>query len=322
MRFISLKTGNTLVQHKDSLIDSQTLEGVSPIINGIPRFVVSEDDYAENFGWQWNHWENVQSESRGGTLQHTRNLAERSGLWGSSNLTAGKTLLECGMGGGDDTEVLLTLPLKEVHSFDISRSVDRAAKYLKDPRLTISQASIYEIPYPDESFDIVWCHRVIQHTPDPELAIRSVCKKVKPGGFLFIHSYKRSLRLMIEFKYKYRWLTKRLPSKVIYQFVDKWGPFFHRLNKILYSNIVTKFLAVNFVPFYKAPVGGIHSEMTDEENLEWEKLVTFDALTPAYDKPMSTKKFVAILKDEGFEISELFDPPKSPLIAQAVKVGS
>jgi hypothetical protein len=44
------------------------------------------------------------------------------------------------MGGGDDTEALLTLPFKEVHSFDISNSVERAKKYLEDKRLTISQA--------------------------------------------------------------------------------------------------------------------------------------------------------------------------------------
>ena len=36
------------------------------------------------------------------------------------------------MGGGDDTEVLVTLPFAEIHSFDLSSAVERAHKHLKD----------------------------------------------------------------------------------------------------------------------------------------------------------------------------------------------
>src|SRR3546814_10594638 len=71
------------------------------------------------------------------------------------------------MGGGDDTEVLLKFPFSKIYSFDFSNSVDRARKFIKDDRSYMFQASILGIPLPDRSFDFVFCHRVIQHTPDP-----------------------------------------------------------------------------------------------------------------------------------------------------------
>lgn len=211
MNFVNPKNGSELKLLNGKYIDVGTNETLAEVRNEIARFVDSKDDYAENFGFQWNTWQHIQSEQRGSKLRHTENLNNRSGLWDNLNMVEGARLLECGMGGGDDTEVLLTLPLSEIHAFDISTSVERAAKYLADSRLKIFQASIYEIPYPPASFDIVWCHRVLQHTPDPEKAMRSVCRMVKPGGFLFVHCYKRSRKYMQEFKYKYRWLTKRLP---------------------------------------------------------------------------------------------------------------
>lgn len=60
--------------------------------------------------------------------------------------------------------------------------------------------------------------------------------------------------------------------------------------------------------------------MSDAENLEWEKFVTFDAFTPMHDQPMTTEQFTFILKDEGFEIDWLFDPETSPLLARATKL--
>jgi hypothetical protein len=35
---------------------------------------------------------------------------------------------------------------------------------------------------------------------------------------------------------------------------------------------------------------------------------------------MSTKKFIGMLEEQGFRIDKLFNPQKSPLLAQAVKI--
>lgn len=319
--YINRKTGAALRAQGDLFVDCQTGETVASIRGGIPRFVQESDDYAGSFGFQWNVWHSVLSESRS-NYHHAKDLKARSGLWDSSFSAAGKTLLECGMGGGDDTEVLLSLPLAELHAFDISLAVDRAAKFLHDDRLRIAQASIFDIPYPVESFDIVWCHRVVQHTPDPEAAIRSVCKMVKPGGFLFLHSYKRSKKYMSEFRYRYRWLTTRLPKPWIYSFLRWFGKPMHFVNRLSKRSSFFSELTYKFIPFYQAPANGLLDNMSREEVIEWERMVTFDALTPAYDNPMTTEQFTSILKSEGFEIVWLHDPEDNPLLARAIKVCS
>ena len=317
MHFIDPTSGNPLVQREDRWCDSVTGAEVAKLVDGIPRFVQDQEDYAKNFGFQWNTWHSAQSQTRS-NFDHAAVLKERSGLWDEGVELEGKSLLECGMGGGDDTEMLLTLPLAEIHAFDISRSVERAAKYLSDDRLTISQASIFEIPYPPESFDFVWCHRVIQHTPDPERALRCVCKMVKPGGFLFAHSYKRSRKHMREFRYKYRPITTRMPQLWIYRFLNWFGAPLHDLQTLLGLTSLSRELGRQWVPFYKCSRQQTEG-MSRAEIIDFERLITFDALTPQFDLPMTTEKFTGILADEDFEVTWLFDPEVSPVIARAVK---
>ncbi len=288
---------------------------VAVIRDGIPRFVSPEDNYAESFGYQWKRWHSNRSDARNPGYNLRQVILERT-HFGEVNL-AGKTLLECGMGGGDDTEVLLTLPFSEIHSFDLSTSVERAAQFLTDKRLRFFQGSIYEIPYPDEAFDIVYCHRVLQHTPDPAEALRRICAKVRPGGLLFVHSYKRSPDHMAEWRYKYRWLTKRLPWRVIVTYVDIIGPLLHHLNRLLYRYRSTHALAYRLIPFYHIPEYGEGGKTSAAAVIELEKQITFDALTPWHDHPMRSEEFREIIESAGFDILHFHDPVVSPLFATA-----
>jgi SAM-dependent methyltransferase len=57
------------------------------------------------------------------------------------------------------------------------------------PEHFVCQADILDLPAADASFDPVLCLGVLQHTPDPEAAIRALAAKVKPGGRLVIDHY-------------------------------------------------------------------------------------------------------------------------------------
>jgi ubiquinone/menaquinone biosynthesis C-methylase UbiE len=317
--YVKPNTSNTLKLEDDRLIDVITGELVGKIVHRIPRFIDINNNYAESFGWQWKKWENNQSESRGSNLKQSNLLKERT-RFDEFDLD-GKIILECGMGGGDDTEVLVQWPFAEIHSFDLSTAVERAAKYLNDGRLFISQASIYSIPYPDRVFDFVFCHRVLQHTPNPEMALRSICKKVKGGGILFVHSYKRSKRHMQEWRYKYRWLTKRLPKSVIYAYVKVFGRLLHKVVHSFHSRGgLLREIAYQYIPFYRVGKSRVYLEKSISETIELEQMITFDALTPVYDSPMSTETMKKILHEEGFEILHLEDSLVSPVYATARKI--
>lgn len=297
-------------------VDGTSGELVAPVVEGIPRFV-SDEEYSASFGWQWNRWTDTLSDIKTGGDAKRRLLLERTSF--DRYEMEGRTILECGMGGGDDTEVLLTLPFGEVHAFDLSTAVDRARWLQTDERLTLSQASIYEIPYADQSFDFVFCHRVLQHTPDPQAALRSVCRKVAPGGVLFAHSYKRSWRNMASYKYKYRWLTRRMSRERVYGLISRHGHQLHRLQlAAVRRGRVTAFLALSFVPFEQVPR---YQDAGADQLLEIAKLCTFDALTPRFDRPMTTKQFTQAIESEGLRIESLHDPKVSPLWCTAVRPG-
>lgn len=304
-----------LVVEDDGVYTRAGHSRVAEVVDTIPRFVDGGMNYAEDsFGFQWKKWRNTLSDARN-TGSMRRSVILRRTHFDEYD-TEGKTILECGMGGGDDTEVLLQFPFAEVHSFDLTTAVERARDTLDDPRLTLSQASIFSIPYPDESFDFVYCHRVLQHTPDPAEALRQICRKVKPGGVLFAHSYKKSWRYLMHYKYKYRWLTKRVPRAWVLSFIDRFGRFLFRVNELAGRTRFTRVLGYNFVPF--DPIRE-YGSLDREGLIEVCKLVTFDALTPTYDKPMTTKRFLKIIEEEGFRVDHLQDPPRSPLCCTATR---
>ncbi len=314
--FFDPSSGERLVESNGHLVGDSTGARIAPIRQGIPRFVEDAEDYAENFGWQWNRWTDILSDSRTGQSEKRSLLLKRTHF--ADFDLQGKKILECGMGGGDDTEVFLSLPFGEVHAFDLSRAVDRAQRHITDDRLTLSQASIYSIPYEKQSFDFVVCHRVIHHTPKPSDALKCVCDMVKPGGVLFVESYRRSIYSMMNYKYKYRWITRHMRPEHVYGFVEKWGRTMHWVNNLLRRRSrFIRALAYNFVPFEHIPEYG---SLGEEQILELEKLVTFDALTPRYDKPTTAKKLVDLIEKEGFCIEHLHDEFHSTVYCTARRV--
>lgn len=44
--------------------------------------------------------------------------------------------------------------------------------------------SIHDLPFPDDSFDIVHVHQVLQHITDPVLAMQEMRRVAKGGGIV------------------------------------------------------------------------------------------------------------------------------------------
>lgn len=321
--FVHPLTKEPLTRFSPTALFTPSSSHAVPVVNNIPRFVPPGHNYARSFGYQWRRWSRTQSDACNNSDDKRRLLLART--WFDQYDIAGKTVLECGCGSGTDTEVLLSLPFSEVHAFDLSTSVEQAAELLlPDPRLTLSQASITRIPYPERSFDVVFCHRVLQHTPDPEASLRSVARMVKPGGLLFVHCYRRSPLFMRNFKYKYRPITRRLPPGLVARLIEFSAPLSRALNTRMRLRrdgdrwLGSRFLddlAYRFVPLNHS--AGMYAHLGPERELELEKLITFDALTPRFDNPMTEASFTRTLAEEGFAIDHLATDEQEPLYATA-----
>lgn len=109
------------------------------------------------------------------------------------HLRQSSRLLDCGCGPGsiscDFARLLLSGHVngidREESQVDLAR--DRAATHNLN-NATFSVGSIYELPFADSSFDVVFAHAVFEHLASPNLALAEVFRVLSPGGMAAIRS--------------------------------------------------------------------------------------------------------------------------------------
>lgn len=106
----------------------------------------------------------------------------------------GRTLLEIGCGLGTDLlqfarggAIVTGLDLTE-QSIELARK--RFDMYGVPGSFQVGDAE--NLPFPDNSFDVVYSFGVLHHTPDTARAIREVARVLKPGGEIVIMLYHRT----------------------------------------------------------------------------------------------------------------------------------
>jgi len=71
-----------------------------------------------------------------------------------------------------------------VYGFDYAREAVAAVQRRGFGK--VARASITEIPYPSDTFDLAYSFEVIDEVPDSDLAIRELYRVLKPGGSLLL----------------------------------------------------------------------------------------------------------------------------------------
>lgn len=270
-----------------------------PVVGGIPRFVPPEN-YASSFGYQWNVHRRTQLDSNTG-LPISRDRV--FGVTGWPRDLRGSTVLEVGSGAGRFTEVLVATGA-QVFSFDYSSAAE--ANYTNNgaaPNLYVFQADIYRIPLQREAFDKVLCLGVLQHTPDPAAAFRSLALQVKPGGELVIDVYAKRLSALLSWKYLLRPVTKRLERQRLYRLVEA------AVDILLPAAVMLRRVGGRSGARLLPIVEYSHLGLPPALNREWAILDTFDMYSPAHDHPQSLATVRRWFAEAGFAEIEVRDGP-------------
>lgn len=106
-------------------------------------------------------------------------------------LRAGMTLLDCGCGPGTITAGLAqaTSPGK-VTGIDLAESQVAAAREnaatLGVANVAFERGDVYDLPYRDDLFDVVFSHAMLEHMQDPLAVLGEMRRVLKPGGIVGI----------------------------------------------------------------------------------------------------------------------------------------
>lgn len=106
-----------------------------------------------------------------------------------SVLNKNTTVLDLGCGSGRWTKFIAD-KVKIVEAVDPSEAV-LSASYLNknEKNVRVTQASVSNIPFNDNTFDFVICLGVLHHIPDTQQALIDVVKKIKNGGSILLYLY-------------------------------------------------------------------------------------------------------------------------------------
>lgn len=285
IQLIDPTTKQALVAREDGLYDPSGACAY-PRTNGVFR-IAGDDNYTQNFGFQWNKFAETQVDKASQLdMSKRRFFAETN--WDREDLS-GKTVLEVGSGAGRFSQIILDHTQAELYSVDYSNAVD--ANFRNNgthPRLHLFQASIYELPFAPAQFDKVICIGVLQHTPDFEQSVASLCRMVKPGGELVVDFYGISgWWTKLQAKYLFRPITKRMSHEKLHAWIDRNVDGMIRASRFFTKIGVGKFVN-RFLPLCDID-GTLPPNLPYAQLRELCVLDTFDMFSPEHDHPQTLR---------------------------------
>jgi ubiquinone/menaquinone biosynthesis C-methylase UbiE len=100
-----------------------------------------------------------------------------------------RKLLDCGCGSGGITVGLAAVVAPDqvtgidIAASEIERARERAAGLIN---VNFAVEDIRVLPYPDNSFDAIFAHNMLEHLLDPDQALREMQRVLKPDGLIGI----------------------------------------------------------------------------------------------------------------------------------------
>jgi ubiquinone/menaquinone biosynthesis C-methylase UbiE len=258
---------------------------------------VSSAGYASSFGEQWRRWATTQLDSVNGTDIFRRRF-ER--YFGGLERLRGLEVLDAGCGAGAFLDVVAPYAARVV-GVDLSESVESAHTSMRShPGVDVVQADLLQLPFPEESFDFVYCIGVIQHTADPETAFKSLARMVRPGGTLAVWIYERTPYERLKPRHLVRGYTAGMDPERAMPFVQRYcrvaRPTRRFLRRLPGGRQLSRLVPVSDVSAYPGPVA---ERLTPEQVDEWEVMDTYDMLITTYEQPQRPDDVARWFADAG-----------------------
>jgi SAM-dependent methyltransferase len=172
-------------------LDCQDCQRNWPILGGIPRFIEgisSEADlrkvYADSFGHQCTTYDWLRDEDEEEFYAITDLRPED---------LSGKTVFDAGCGGGRLARIVAPR-CGEFVGLDYSIAVEKAYELCRGvENAHFIQCDINNHPLKPETFDLVYSHGVLHHTPDTKRSFDNIPALVKSDGVLYVALFRQAV---------------------------------------------------------------------------------------------------------------------------------
>ena len=279
-----------------------------PIAGSIPRFVPDEQ-YAGNFGFEWNLFNKTQlDESEEGSMDQQADDNEVINYSGPARRghesedtfyhktglqpeeLEGKRILDAGCGTGRFAAVAAAAGA-EVVACDLSQAVEACHQNLGHlPNVQVIQADIFKLPFAPESFDLIYSLGVLHHTPDTRQAFLSLPPLLRPGGKLCAWVY-----------YRQPWRAGLIPPyHLMSDFLRRWTIHWSRERLLKFCHLRARYHRLVRLPllgrlFLRLWPGSVHPDH------EWRVLDTFDWYSPLYQWKHTWEELEGWFGEAGLE---------------------
>ncbi|MEL6776656.1 MAG: class I SAM-dependent methyltransferase [Cyanobacteria bacterium J06597_16] len=114
-------------------------------------------------------------------------------MWPGLGILPGRSVLDLGCGSGVITnELAKEVYPAQVTGIDVSQDLlrksqlDCLANAKKERNISFQEGNVYDLPFRDGVFDVVYARLIFQHLNKPLDALKNIWRVIKPGGLLCI----------------------------------------------------------------------------------------------------------------------------------------
>ena len=250
-----------------------------PIIRGVPRFlegIEREEDlrqvYADSFGHQWTTYDWLRDEDAHEFHAITDLKLEE---------LADRVVLDAGCGGGRFARVVAP-HVKEFFGFDYSIAVDKAFELCRGfGNVHLVQCDVNRHPFKPGTFDFVYSHGVLHHTPDTKRSFDNLPPLVKPGGRFYVALFRKAFFPLRISDHLWRSALNKLPIGVMDKACGTLAHLYYVPKPIFWKRFfwfsLQKTHEVRKCCLYDWYAPRYHHEHTVEEVLGWFRAAGFPA---------------------------------------------
>lgn len=285
-----------------------------PIINGIPRMLRKMDSNlssrsngpanrdqtlqlqtAASFGFEWTRFAEMCPEWESNFWDYMFPRTAES--------FRGKKVLDAGCGIGRHAYYAARYGA-EVWAVDISDAVEVAAKNVSGTQARVIQADLNHLPFPKDSFDLVYSIGVLHHLSDPEGAFQYLLRFVKPGGefrmFLYWAPERQPIkRFLLKAVSALRELTVRMPHRFLY-------PISYVAAFLVWTCFVWPYRAFKRIPMLSQIADRLPLRQYSRYRFRTCANDQFDRLSAPVEKRYSREQVEQFLKSAGLEEQNVF----------------